>query len=387
MKNTLLVTAAFVLLISCNGEKSQTQQIQQTTIHKEIKILLPEKYIFYTDSVFKLQEKATQAQMIYGKQLFMQGLDLYVNQKKPKDAILLFRQALQYYPDEKTYNFLANAYVDLGDTLHADSAVYVYNAGLSGNPETSYVLARITALKNDTNQSISYLAEAFNDGFINKKRLESDKCFDKYHNLQGYQALIVQYLKDDETLKEKLFQTFLATAPKINFPYEMLKDSICENDYEKLNKKGFISYDFAAFVAGMEDGRFSRSVSNEYVMVAKFNVNSGVEAVLYKTIMIITDTLPATETKIVTYNVTGTIIEEKTFSQFLLPTTLITGAIDSSGIISVKEYNIKWKNQPTDDGYRGNQWLGENFVSEAKYKISADGHFIPYKSNSEVVSK
>lgn len=384
MKSILSAICLSVLLISCNSEKKQTQQ---TTTQKEVSILLPEKYIFRYDSVYNLQGKATQDQMTRGKQLFMQGLDLYVNQKKTADAIPLFRQSLQYFPDEKTYNFLANAYVDLGDTLHADSAVNAFNPGPSDNFETSYIIARIEALKNDTNQSISSLAEAFSTGFINKKRLENDKCFDKYRNLQAFQALMVQYLKDDDALKAKLFQSFLASAPKINFPYEMLKDSICLADYETLNKKGFISYDFAPFVSGMEDGRFARMVSNEYVMVAKFNVNTNVDAVLYKTIMVITDTLPATETKIVTYNSTGTIIEEKTFSQFLLPTTLTTGAIDSIGVISVKEYSIKWKTQPTEDGYRGNQWLGEDFVSEAKYKIDADGHFIPYKPTADVAAK
>ena len=384
MKNILLAICLFVLLISCNSGKKQTQQ---ATTQKEVNVLVPEKNIFRTDSILSIQEKATQEQMTRGKQLFMQGLDLYVNQKKPTDAIILFRQSLQYFPDEKTYNFLANAYVDLGDTLRADSSVNTLILGPGGDSEQSYIMARIEALKNDTNQSISLLAEAFNNGFINKKRLEDDKCFDKYRNLQAYQALMVQYLKDDDTLKAKLFQSFLASAPSINFPYEMLKDSICEVDYEKLSKKGFISYDFAPFVSGMEDGRFSRMVSNEYVMIAKFNINSNVNAVLYKTIVVITDTLPPTEAKIVTYNSNGTIIEEKTFSQFLLPTTLTTGAIDSSGIISIKEYNIKWKNQPTDDGYRGNQWLGEDFVGEAKYKIGADGHFIAYKSNTDVVAK
>ncbi|MFI5140815.1 MAG: tetratricopeptide repeat protein [Bacteroidia bacterium] len=383
MKNILSAICLSVLLISCNSEKKQTQQ---STAKKEVSILLPEKYIFRFDSVQSIKEKATQAQMAYSKQLFMQGLDLYVNQKKPAEAIPLFRQSLQYYPDEKTYNFLANAYVDFGDALRADSTIYTIVLGPDGDAEQDYILARIEALKNDTNQSISYLAAAFNNGFLNKKRLDADKCFDKYRNLQAYQALMVQYLKDDDALKAKLFQSFLATASTINFPYEMPKDSVGEN-YDTFYKKSFISYDYAPFVNGMEDGRFARMVSNEYIIVATFKVNSNIDAVLYKTIMVITDTLPPTETKIVTYNSTGTIIEEKTFSQFLLPTTLKTGAIDSSGIISIKEYSIKWKNQPTEDGYRGNQWLGEDFVSEEKYKIDTDGHFIPYKSTADVAAK
>ncbi|HKC69952.1 MAG TPA: hypothetical protein VKG26_17070 [Bacteroidia bacterium] len=383
MKNLFSIICLFALLISCNSEKKQAQQ---STTQKEINVLLPEKYIFRTDSVFSAKEKATEVQMAHAKQLFMQGLDLYVNQKKAAEAIPLFRQSLQYFPDDKTYNFLANAYVDLGDTLRADSAIYTVVLGPEGDSEQNYIIARIAALKNDTNRAIDNLAAAFSGGFLNKKRLESDKCFDKYRNLQAYQALLVQFLKDDDVLKAKLFQSFLASAPTISFPYEMPKDSVGEA-YQTFYKKSFISYDFAPFVAGMEDGRFARMVSNEYIMVAKFKVNSNVDAVLYKTVMVITDTLPPAETKIVTYNANGTIIEEKTFSQFLLPTTLKTGAIDSSGVISVKEYNIKWKNQPTDDGYRGNEWLGEDFVTEERYKIDPDGHFIPYKPITDVVTK
>lgn len=382
MKKLLYLIPVLTLLFSCSSEKNNTVGGKFLST-KVVDKVLSEKYIFNHDSVYATFERATRDQITKGKQLFMQGLDLYINQKNSAGAIKSFRESVLYYPDYKTYNYLANAYIDLTDTIHADSSIMFDGMG---DYETDYTLARLSAVKKDSAEAISSLGNAFASGFNNKKRFENDKVFDYLRNERGFISLIVTYMKNDAKLKEMLFKSFLASAPELKLPFVMMKDSIFEPDMQAMYKMNTINYDFAAFIDGMEDSRFSRDVSNQYFMVGHFDAGNNMQAVIYKKVIIMADTLPPVEVKMATFDSLGNLIEEITFGQFTLPETLLTGTIDENKVITLKESKMKWKNNPLDEGYAGNEYEGEELVSEKKYEINNAGNIVLY-TDKNVVKK
>ncbi|MGZ3940939.1 MAG: hypothetical protein ACXVOH_01845, partial [Bacteroidia bacterium] len=117
---------------------------------------------------------------------------------------------------------------------------------------------------------------------------------------------------------------------------------------------------------------------NEYLIVARFMTNKNINAVIYKTITAIVDTLQPAEIKIATYDSTGTVLAELTIGEFAVPTTLTLGSIDTAGVISVKHYTMKWKNDPNEHGYAGNERLQDEFTAENKFIIDENGKFIPF---------
>jgi tetratricopeptide (TPR) repeat protein len=382
MKKLLLLLPAIALLFSCSSEKNNAAGGKFLS-SKVVDKLITEADIFKQDSILKWIDKATRDQITKGKQLYMQGLDLYINQKNAAGAIKLFRESILYYPDPETYTYLGNAYVDTGDTIYADSSLFsLYQP----DQNLMYAFARLSALKKDTARAIESLAEAFAYGFSNKKKFENDKIFDYLRSERGFVALVVNYLKNDEKLKETLFKSFLASAPELKLPFVMMKDSIFESDMQAMYKMNSINYDFAAFISGMEDGRFSRDVSNLYFMVGRFDAGNNTQAVIYKSVIIMADTLPPVEVKMATFDSLGNLIEEITFGQFTLPETLLTGTIDENKVITLKESKMKWKKNPLDEGYAGNEYEGEELVSEKKYVINSTGHIV-LSADDKVVKK
>jgi hypothetical protein len=384
MYKALLLLAALVLL-GCTGEKSQTGRSGfQTRSEKRVDKLFAAHLIFNIDTVYRLLERANRDQVTKSRQLFMQALDQYVNQKNPAASIPLFRESILYYPDLKTYNYLANAYIDIMDTVRADSALVTYDMG---DYEVEYTMARLYAVRNDTASAISSLASAFSNGFSNKKRFENDPVFNYLRNERGFIALVVTYLKNDTRLLESLFKSFLATAPELRLPFSFTKDSLLITNYEGIYRNPSINYDFAPFISGMEDSRFSRDVSNDYFMVGKLPLDGGRKAVLYKSVVVIADTLPPVEIKMAIFDSLGNLIEEKMFAQYTLPETLITGLIDENKSVIIREYKMKWKTDPLENGYAGNEYAGEDLLTEARYVFGSDGRLAVRDVKDNVMAK
>jgi hypothetical protein len=378
MKNLLCLLSISLLLFACNsGSKQSSKSLEQKKVAK----LLSENSIFMDDSVKFYTSKANRDQITKAKMLFYQGLDMLVNKKNAAEGIKLFKESALYNPDGKTYYYLANAFIDNGDTSNVSKALYLASQlGYEQQDEITYTYARMSGLLGDTATAFDQLNGAFQMGFVNKKRIETDRCFDKIRNLEAFEAIMISNFKDEVTLKAKLFKSFLAEFPDASFPMEIQKDSISYTENIRA-----INYDFASFIIGMEDGRFSRDVTNEYLMVGKFKTDKNINAVIYKTITAIVDTLQPVEIKIATYDSLGNVLAELTIGNFEVPATLALGSIDTNGIITVKHYTIKWKTDPTENGYAGNQRMGEDLVSENKYKIDEKGQFIGY--TPDVVTK
>lgn len=378
MKNFCLLLLPLCFLLNCTGEKSKSAAGGFVSA-KEVDKLLEERYLFNMDTVMARMGKVSKDQVTKGKQLFMKGLDLYINQKNAAESARLFRESILYYPDYQTYTYLGNAYIDMGDTLRADSALADYEMP---DADRLYAGARLCAVKKDSASAISNLSEAFAYGFMNKKKLESDKVFDGIRSLAGYQALVVTYLKDDAKLQAAFFKRYLASAPELSLPYAFNRDSIKATQNGITNMQS-IDYDFAIFVPGMEDSRFSRDVSNSYYMVGKMKLDNGMYAIIYKSVMVIVDTLPSVDVKLAVFDSLGNLTADTLFAAFELPETLATATIDENKIISVTQYKMKWKTDPLENGYSGNEYLGEELVAENKFMLDANGKIAAYTAKDK----
>ena len=383
MKKVLFQCSILIFLFACtSGGKQSAQSFNERKIDK----LISEANIFEIDSLKAYAGKASKDQITKAKMLFFQGLDAVANKQNPLEGIKLYKESAQFNPDGKTYYYIANALLDANDTSRVNLSLTIASQlNYDQTDEISYTYARLSAFLGDTMIAVEQLTEALQEGFVNKKRFDQDKCFDKIRNLRDVESVLVLYFKSDVALKEKLFKNFLNEFTDAAFPLEISKDSICVVD-----NSNYITYDFSVFVSGMENGRFSRDVTNEYLKISKFAVNKNINAVIYKTVTAIVDTLPPVEIKIVTYDSLGNIKSELIFSDFTLPSTLTTGTIDENGVISLKHFKMNWKNDPTEAGYTGNERTKDEFVSENKYKINEEGQFVEYiedKTKTDVVKK
>jgi hypothetical protein len=216
--------------------------------------------------------------------------------------------------------------------------------------EVAFNDALISAIGNDTAMCLNNLSGAIYEGFLNKDKIVNEKLFDFIRDDARYISIIVNTFNDDEKLKAMLFKNYLKMMPDLSLPYIESIDSVANHSNDK-----YINYDFAVFIPEMEEGSFSRDVTNEYMYVGKINLGSNYHAVVYKTYFAIADTLNPTKTYVITYDSVGTIIDDEVIGCFCSPATSQAFAIGKDFTIESSEYTYKWKNDPIEKGYAGNK--------------------------------
>lgn len=349
-----------VVLTFCTGEKETVSGVtQNNTIPKS----LSENAIFIKDSISFAAKTATDLQKSEGHKYFLRAMDLLINKQKPTESIVLFKDGIRYFPDTKMYFFLTKAYLELNDADNAAKANLIcYNLGYDSYYELPYNDALIYAIQNDTVECINSLSEAIFEGFLNKNKIMNEKRFDFIREDSRYISMIVNTFNDDNKLKALLFKNYLKLIPDLNLPYSVTIDSISNHTYDK-----YINYDFAVFIPEMENGRFARDVTNEYLYVGKLNLNNNHHAVIYKSYLAIADTLNPVKTFVITYDSLGTIVDNEMIGCFCSPTLSQSYIISKDNSIETTGYTFKWKNEPLEKGYAGNQII--SFETEKPKQI------------------
>lgn len=379
MKSLFHFTIASVIFIlnSCSNEKPGKATLNK--IDKKLAYVLAPDSIYRNSSINSALNVATPAQKAESRKFFMEGLDLYANKNNYAASIEFFKEAVLYYPDEKNYSHLFNAYIQSGQTALADSVNNVLAERIDYT-ESMYNRALILALMKDTVACVSELHAAMSEGFAFKDRIVNEKLFDFLKENASYQSLIVTYFGNDEKMKKALFNSFVKSFPDISLPYEMNVDSVKSFSFDK-----YINYDYAMFIPGMDDGRFSRDVSREYMMVGKLKTDNGY-AVIYKSYEMIADTLNPVTTGIITYDSLGTIVGNETIACFCSPLESRSFIIAIDKSISVTNYKSKWENDPLEKGYAGNKIISTEVTSRQKYIITKENDLKEETLSDDVVS-
>lgn len=343
----ILIILISVLTFCTSGKET----VNETVSNNKIPILMSDEFMFNSDSISKALERATDLQKNEGRKYFLRAMDLLVNEKKPSESIILFKDAIRYFPDGRMFLYLTKAYIELNDIENASKANEIcYRIGCDPYYEIPFNDALINALKLDTAACITSLNEAVYEGFLNKNKILSEKRFDFIRADARYVSMIVNTFNDDKRLKELLFKSYLKMLPELTLPLVEPVDSVANHSNDK-----YINYDFAIFIPEMEEGRFSRDVTNEYLYVGKINLENNYHAVVYKTFFAIADTLNPTKTYVITYDSLGTVIDNELIGCFCSPTTSQAFTIDKDFTIETSEYTYKWKSDPIEKGYAGNK--------------------------------
>ncbi|MES2515498.1 MAG: hypothetical protein V4580_15190 [Bacteroidota bacterium] len=335
-------------LTFCTGEK---QAVNENTKSNNMAKLLSEDAMYDIDSIVDGLKVVTELQKNEGRKYFLRAMDLLVNEKKATESIVLFKEAIRYFPDGRMFMFLTKAYIELNDVDNASLVNEVcLRVGYSPYHEMVFNDALIYAIKKDTVNCIDNLYQAIREGFLNKDKIINEKHFDFVRDDERYASLMVNTFGDNEKLQALMFRNYLKDMPNLNLPFTESIDSVSN----RLNGR-YINYDYAVFIPDMEDGRFSRDVTNEYMYIGKIKLDSNCYAVVYKTFFAIADTLNPTKTYVITYDSVGNIIDNEIVGCFCSPTTSQAFTISTDMTIESSEYTYKWKNDPIEKGYAGNK--------------------------------
>ena len=359
----LFVSAACAItLTSCSNEKSVNTEIKKKTA---LSYALNPINIYKIDSIELAIKNANVLQKTESRRLFMTGLDLLANKNDATASIEYFKEAIYYYPDEKNYTHLFKAYLSTNDLALADSV----NNALDGRidySELSFNQALIYAARKDTVACIEQLNTAIAQGFAFNDRITNEKLFDFLKENLSFQSLLVTNFGDDEKIRKTLFTAFLKSIPKLNLPFEIKSDSAY-----KFNFDNYINYDFALFIPGMKNSRFSRDVSNEYMYVGTFKTESGL-ALIYKSYQVMADTLNPVSINLLVYDSLGKVISDKEIGCFCSPLQSKGFTIFEDLSLDVKTYKINWEFSPLENGYAKNKVVSKEEVGYNTYKITRD---------------
>lgn len=358
-----LLALCLFILASCSNEKPA--KVSAHKKQKKVPYALVPDSIYRPVAIEKALAAATPTQKAESRKLFMNGLDLLANKNNPKASIEFFKEAIFYYPDEKSYSHLLEAYIKNGDADPADSVNTLIQDKID-YAESIFNRALIAGLRKDENACVGELSEALMQGFAFKDRIVNEPIFDFLKDNRTYQSLVVTYLGNDDKIRRNLFNAFVKAFPDLKLPYAMPVDSVKTFNYDS-----YINYDFAMFIPGMEDGRFSRDVSREFMMVGKFKTESGV-ALLYKDYEMIADTLNPVDLNIIIYDTAGVMISNQSIACFCSPLESRGVVINKDKSIDITTYSTKWETDPLEKGYAGNKIVSTEAVESQKLQIRAD---------------
>jgi hypothetical protein len=335
--------------------------------------------IYRSGSIARALALATPIQKAESRKLFMNGLDLVANKNNPKGSIEFFKEAIFYYPDEKNYSHLFDAYIKNGQADLADSVNTVIQDKIEYT-ESIFNRALIAALRKDEAGCVNELSEALMQGFPFKNRVMNEPLFDFVKENQTYQSLIITYFGNDEKMRRNLFHSFVGFFPEIKLPFLMGVDSVKFFNFDK-----YINYDFAMFIPGMEDGRFSREVSREYMMVGKFSTDNGV-AILYKSYEMIADTLNPVDLNIILFDTAGVMVSNQGIACFCSPLESRGFVINKDKTLDITTYATKWESDPVEKGYAGNKIISTEAVGLQRLQITKDNRLIEVETKDAVAS-
>jgi hypothetical protein len=351
MKNFLGLTGIICILLGCSGNK---ETVSSKIEYKEtIPFSLLKEFIYNEGAIKKAIESASNTQKAESRKLFLKGLDLLINKQQAAASIEFFETSILFYPDAKNYYYLTLAYIKNNNADLADSSnTVLYQLSYEPYYESVFNSALISALKKDTSMTLALLDESIMMGFLNKEKIENEPLFNFVREIPNFQSLMVSTFNDEGKLRQKLFNSFVNYFPELKLPYEVTIDST-----HVFNFNQYINYDYAPFIPGMDEGRFSRDVTNEYQFVGKLKMEFGY-AFIYKSFLAIADTLNPVKTFIATYDTLGNMIQNEMISCYCSPLTRVSLLTENEYVFNTIEYIIQWEMDPLEKGYAGNKIIG-----------------------------
>lgn len=364
-----------MLFLNCSGPR--VNYVARVKLRQ-----LSEKDLYNTkvvaDVLFDAEEINADSLKSKSRELFLRGIDDFKNKKNPAAAVALFKNSILTLPDAKTYYELGNALLAVAkndESLNEARRAYEVAEELNFAPLSMLYYKRAISyalMRSPEIEELSYsVRRAFEYGFSDTSLLRSEKSLANFAASDRFRDL----LRDVATLQVKgqatgLFDLYKSSFPPVGDIFEILPEQAAMQDY-----KQSMSYDFVQFVPEMESSSFGRSVSNDFIFVARLMETPVYTALLYSSVVYFGEELQPVYTKLVTYDAKGAIISAKIFSGQFSAERVKAGRFDK-GRITVKEYKRIWS-QPIDKvAFDQNSVKKYELQATAEFKIDASGRLI-----------
>jgi hypothetical protein len=234
----------------------------------------------------------------------------------------------------------------------------------------------------DSVKSLTHLRNALEEGYAEKGQLLNDPHLDLLRRSPGFLEAIAEYFKGEINPQQARYRVFLNSFPDMDSVF-----SIDQKNASRYSLAHALSYDFSAFIPGMEEpGSFSRNVSSEYVAVCKRRLSTEYTLVVYSSVLAISDTLPPVETYFATYDSTGTQVAKQLFASYESE-NITTGLFNNNNVLMITEYHEEWKEDPNQNGVLGNEIVKEDVIDRKYFKIGKKGEFTEQGVPGEVTTR
>jgi hypothetical protein len=189
---------------------------------------------------------------------------------------------------------------------------------------------------------------------------------------------IVIILAGCATLKSRQSSTERFHIFQQNFSAVTLPFEIDGNHNPKSASGNYLQsiYGFKEFIPELTQSSFGRSVSSNCKYMASVCQTERYVALCYLVQNSIADTLPANDYIMATYDIkTGKHIDVLNFAGRPSPENFTTGVIGIDNKITISAFKNTWKNDPKENGYKGNTIIKTEKLGETCYRLDEKGHF------------
>lgn len=375
----LLLPIAAVL--SCGQSKDYVLKVKLRTLNAES--IYDQELV--SDVIFDAEEQNIDSLKNRSRALFLQGIDLYKNKQKPKDAIALLKLSITVFPDAKSYYELGNALLDANagnSSIQEAIKAYEVASYLNFQPESN-VHFRIACAegaairyKNETEKQdnlwkvMSALRSAFSKGFTDTTLLAMDSRISWVTVTPEYRGLVKEIASQKNNSSNSLFGLFAGSFPEINSRFEITLDKVEMGEY-----KESISYDFAKFIPEMENTSFGRDVSHDFYYVARLPEAPGYTAVIYSSINFYGEKMQPVHVTLATYDKEGNPISRKLIA-CQCTSTKVKKCIVENNRITIEDYKRSWEKGIDEVSFDENTITGHVLISKASFRIDESGKIV-----------
>jgi hypothetical protein len=385
MKSKSLVVIALIsLATSCMGPNNDYTL--------KVKLLKLEESDMYDpdmvyDVIFDAEENNIDSLKEKSHQLFLEGINVFKNEKRASAAVDYFKESILTFPDAKTYYELGSALMEsnnlsalqeglkslkVAERLNFQPLSNIYYKQSCINNIIAEDFSFTKEDKEDyIDKSIYLMRKAFENGFTDTLSLKENKRMSSLLSSKEYKKMMVDVLAHQQKNdSNSFFHSFKESFPIATDHLEIPLSQVDMKEY-----KESISYDYAQFIPEMENVSFGRDVSHDFFYVAKIEESANYTALVYSSVNFYGEEMQPVYTTLATYDNDGQIISKKLISCQCSAEKIKQGSIEKN-IITIRDYKRIWEKPIDKIAFSQNVVKDYSLIAEAKFKIDDSGKIL-----------
>jgi len=369
----LFFLISIMFLIGCSQTsvnyvaRVKPMHLYETDIYKADKV---------EDVLFDAEEQNTDSLRNLSRKFFLEGIDLFRNQNDPGSAIRLFKKSILALPDAKTYYELGNAILESGrfqDDFKESEKAFEIAERLHFQPlyQVQYKLAcAMNRAAPEYTYGVHYkLLEAFRQGFSDTNLIKKEKHLNSFVKSREYNnfkiALLLNKMNDKQ---EDIFNIYTRAFAALASDFEIKPEMVDMKDY-----KQSISYDFVKFIPEMQNSSFGRDVSHDFMYVGRVKETPLYTALIYASVGYYGEYMQPVYTKLVTYDLNGSIISSIILAGQFSAERIKSGRIDNNKIV-IEDHKRIWEQAIDKVSFEENRVIKYELIAKAVYSFDENGN-------------